>query len=107
MFTQIWCKRITLTKCVYNIKLNNDNVELTDIVSFSYYVFKIMECHLSQEFSDSSIQCKTWKDVVEHSVRSPKLMLQALQDRERFDLVRQWIDVFGYPSQLREVGVIL
>ena len=34
-------------------------------------------------------------------------MLQALQDRERFDLVREWIDVYGYPSQLREVGVFL
>ena len=80
---------------------------MTDIESFSYFVFKIMDCHLTQEFSDSSIQCKTWKDVVEHSVRSPKLMLQALQDRERFDLVREWIDVYGYPSQLREVGVFL
>ena len=52
------------------------------------------------------MQCETWKDVVEHSVRNPEVVLQALQDQERFDLVREWIDVYGYPSQLREVGTV-
>ncbi|CAB3984966.1 zinc finger FYVE domain-containing 26 isoform X1, partial [Paramuricea clavata] len=63
---------------------------------------KIRHCHSSQGFSGIKIKYETWKDVVEHSVRNPELVLQALQDRERFDLVREWIDVYGYPSQLRE-----
>lgn len=67
---------------------------------------KIRGCHANQEFGGTVIQYETWKDVVEQSVRDPDRVLQALQDRERFDLVRDWIDVYGYPSHLRDVGRI-
>ena len=74
--------------------------------NFFLYLFQIRHCHASQGFTvGPNIQYETWKDVVEHSVRNPEIVLQALQDRERFDLVREWIHVYGYPSQLREVGM--
>jgi hypothetical protein len=75
------------------------------IINFFYYILQIRHCHASHGLtSEANIKYETWKDVVEHSVRNPELVLQALQNRERFDLVREWIDVYGYPSHLREVG---
>ncbi|XP_028414314.1 zinc finger FYVE domain-containing protein 26-like isoform X2 [Dendronephthya gigantea] len=63
---------------------------------------KIKHCQPSYESDRVNVNHESWKDVVDQSVRNPEIVLQALQDRERFDLVQEWIDVYGYPSNLRE-----
>lgn len=72
----------------------------------SHCILQVRHCHSNQEFVEAKIYYESWKSVVEYSVRNPELVLEELQNRQRFELVREWIDVYGYPAQLHEVGSI-
>lgn len=46
---------------------------------------------------------KNWKDVVEQSMKAPESVVNILLKQEEFYLVREWMEIYAYSSDLRQV----
>ena len=46
----------------------------------------------------------TWNDLMEHTLLEPEAILDELKMRGRYDLVKEWINVFGRENNLLDVS---